>query len=122
MHVPVFCMFACYHGRSLVPHDSQAFLGHIDLCLWELGLATPSILDEHGAVPSREIGKPETFKRDAVGIAEWISAQFRPFGGGMERAAKFAMRLTAARLGLLHGPAEPSIAEVLDESLWERAT
>jgi len=30
------------------------------------------------------------------------------------------MRLTAARFGLLRGPAEPSIAQVLDESLWRR--
>jgi hypothetical protein len=30
------------------------------------------------------------------------------------------MRLTAERFGLLRGPAQPSIAEVLDESLWER--
>jgi len=120
MHAPVFCLFVCYHGRSLVPADSKAFLGHINLCLWELGLATPAHPDEMGGVPSRDIGKPETFRRDTEAEQEWFAEQLRPFGGEVGRAAVFAMRLTAARFGLLRGPAEPAIAQVLDESLWER--
>jgi hypothetical protein len=120
MHAPVFCLFVCHHGRSLVPANSTAFLGHINLCLWELGLATPARPNEMGGVPLRDVGKPEAFRRDVEAEREWFAEQLRPFGGDVGRAAVFAMRLTAARFGLLRGPAEPSIAQVLDESLWER--
>lgn len=120
MHAPVFCLFICHHGRSLVPPDSPAFLGHINLCLWELGLATPAQPDQMGAVPSRDIGKPETFHIDLAAEREWLAEQLRPFDGNVGRAAVFAMGLTAARFGLLRGPGEPSIAQVLDQSLWER--
>jgi hypothetical protein len=120
MHAPVFCLFVCHHGRLLVPPDSQAFLGHIDLCLWELGLAVPARPNEWGAVPPGDVGRLEGFHRDIQAAREWLAEQLRPFGGSVERGAVFAMRLTAARFGLLRGPAEPSIAQVLDESLWER--
>ena len=69
---------------------------------------------------NEDIGRPDGFLRDTEGTREWLAEQLRPFGGDMERAAVFAMRLTAARFGLLRGPAQPSIAQVLDESLWER--
>jgi hypothetical protein len=118
MHAPVFCLFVCHHGRSLVPPDSTAFLAHIDLCLWELGLATPAQPDEFGGV--RDIGKPETFRRDVEAAQEWLAEQLRPFGDSVERAAVFTMRLTAFRFGMIRGPAEPSLAQVLDESLWQR--
>ena len=121
MHAPVFCLFVCHHGRSLVEADNTAFLGHINLCLWELELATPAEPDEMGGVLSRDVGKPETFRHDIGAEKEWFAEQLRPFGGDVERAAVFAMRLTAARFGLLRGPADPSIAQVLDESFWERA-
>lgn len=120
MHAPVFCLFVCHHGRWLVPADSTAFLGHINLCLWELGLAAPVAADEMGGVPRRDVARPEAFHRDIAAEREWFAEQLRPFGGNVERAAVFAMRLTAVRFGLLRGPAEPSITQVLDESLWER--
>jgi hypothetical protein len=120
MHAPVFCLFVCHPGRALEPPGSKRFLDHIDLCLWELGLATPARPDSNGTVPCADIGKPEGFCRDVEGTREWLAEQLRPFGGDVERAAVFAMRLTAARFGLLRGPTEPSIAQVLDESLWER--
>jgi hypothetical protein len=119
MHAPVFCLFVCHYGRSLVPADSAAFFGHVNLCLWELGLATPAHPDAMGAVVG-DVGKPETFRHDVEAEREWFAEQLRPFGGDVRRAALFAMRVTAARLGLLRGPAEPSIGQVLDESLWER--
>jgi hypothetical protein len=121
MHALVFCLFVCHHGRSLVPTDSEAFLGHIDLCLWELGLATPSRTNELGATLGR-IGEPETFRRDVDAAAGWLAEQLHPFDGSVERAALCAMRLTAVQFGLLRGPARPSIAQVLDESLWERVS
>jgi hypothetical protein len=121
MHVPVLCLFVCHHGRSLVPGDKAAFLGHIDLCLWELGLAIPSKPDKMGGVPSRDVGKPEAFRRDIEMEREWFAEQLRPFDGNVGKAAVFAMGLTAGRFGMLRGPAEPSIAQVLDESQWVRA-
>jgi hypothetical protein len=121
MHAPVFCLFVCYHGQTLEPPGGKRFLGHTDLCLWELGLATPTRPDAGGTVPAADIGKPEGFSRDVKGTREWLAEQLRPFDGDVGRAAVFAMRLTAARFGLLRGPAEPSIAQILDESLWARA-
>lgn len=120
MHAVVFCLFVCDHGRSLVPPDSNTFAPHIDLCLWDLGLAMPARRYE-GSMPIVDIGKPETFRRDARAAREWLAEQLRPFDGDVERAAVFAMRYAAVRFGLLRGPSEPSIEEVLDESLWKRA-
>ncbi|MDY3551334.1 hypothetical protein R5W24_000409 [Gemmata sp. JC717] len=118
MHAPVFSLFVCHYGRSLVPADSPAFLGHIDLCMWELGLASPARPTEHGTVPLGDGGAPDGFNRDATRAEAWLAEQLRPFGGRADHAAAFAMRLTAARFGLIHGPADPSVAQVLDASLW----
>jgi hypothetical protein len=118
-HAPVFCLFVCYYGRTLVPPASTSFLGHINLCLWELGLAVPARTDAAGVLIGN-VGKPDTFRIDGETTWEWLAEQLQPFGSDLERAARFAMRLTAARFGLLRGPAEPTIAQVLDESLWER--
>jgi hypothetical protein len=85
-----------------------------------MGLATPTQPNERGAVPAHDLGKVETFHRDDKASQDWLAEQLQPFGGAVEQAAVFAMRLTATRFGLLRGPAEPSIAQVLDESLWER--
>src|SRR5262245_23584649 len=56
MHALVFCLFVCHHGQSLVPLEDNAFRAHVDLCLWELGLAVPVRPDQWGAVPSEDIG------------------------------------------------------------------
>src|SRR5262245_62827 len=112
MNACVLCLFVCFHGRSLVPPDSCDFLGHIDICLWDMKLATPA--QGEATVAVADVGKPETFRRDDQAIRAWLHEQLRPFGGDVTRAAQFAMRLTAIRLGLLHGPAEPSIEQVLD--------
>jgi hypothetical protein len=75
MHAPVFCLFVCHHGRRLEPRDGNNFLGHIDLCLWEIGLAIPARPDEFGAVRSADIGSPDGFHRDAAAITEWFAEQ-----------------------------------------------
>ncbi|MBN9519409.1 hypothetical protein J0H58_12945 [bacterium] len=119
MHVPVFCLFVCLHGQGLVPSGDRGFLGHYDLCLWELGLATPARPDGD-VVPSGDIGHPDGFRRDVAATERWLAEQLQLFGGNPERAALFAMRLTAIRFDLLRVRADPSVAQVLDESLWER--
>ncbi|MGA7990533.1 MAG: hypothetical protein WCC53_03790 [Thermoanaerobaculia bacterium] len=122
MNAPLFCLFVCHHGRSLVGPESDLFLAHIDLCLWDLGLGTPAgKYEKESSMPIVDLGKPETFQRDTDAARDWLAEQLRPFGGSVERAAVYAMRCTAARLGLLRGPENPSIEEVLDVSLWERA-
>lgn len=121
MHVPVFCLFVSHHGQTLEP-DGTRFLGHIDLCLWEIGLATPARPTAEGTIPAADVGKPDRFHRDDEGAREWLAEQLRPFGGDTGQAAVFALRLTAARLGLVCGPAQPSIAQVLDDSLWVPVT
>jgi hypothetical protein len=120
MHAPVFCLFVCRHGRTLVAPDSLDFLGHIDLCLMDLGLARPARPDGSGTLPISALGNPEALDRDEQAAAQWLAEQLSPFDGDAGRAATFAMRLTAAKFGLLNGPVDPTIAQVLDESLWER--
>lgn len=120
MHAPVFCLFVCHYGRTLVPPDRPDFLGNIDLCLLELGLARPAQPDGSGTIPVRDIGRPDALDRDEQEAAQWLAEQLVPFDGDAGRAAGFAMRLTAVRFGLLSGPADPTVAQVLDESLWER--
>ena len=120
MHANVFCLFVCHHGLTLEPADDENFLSHIDLCLWQLGLARPTQPDAGGAVRVLDLGKPEAFRRDVEVARDWLAEQLQPFGGDVGRAAVFAMRLTAAQFGLVRGPPEPTIAQVLDESLWER--
>jgi hypothetical protein len=122
MHANVFCLFVCYHGRTLEPPGGKRFQAHINLCLWDLGLAVPVRPTEWGTVTPEDLHNPDGFIRDIEATQGWLAEQLRPFDGNVERAAVFAMRLTAARFGLLLGPAEPSIAQVLDESLWERVT
>lgn len=118
MNALLLCLFVCHHGLALAPSEGRAFRGHIDLCSWDMGLATPSRGETSVAVA--DLGKPETLRRDDDAARAWLDEQLRPFGGDVARAAPFAMRLTAIRLGLLRGPAEPSIAQVLDASSWQR--
>jgi hypothetical protein len=117
MHVPVFCLFVCHLGQTLVPPGERDFLSHIHLCLWDVGLAAPAAPD---AEVVGDLANPDSFRRDLDAEGRWFVEQLRPFGGDVGRAAVFAMRLTAARFGLLRGPADPTIDQVLDESLWER--
>src|SRR5262249_1382438 len=42
MHACLLCLLVCRYGRSLLPPESRDFLDHMDLCLWEMGLATPT--------------------------------------------------------------------------------
>ncbi len=119
MHALPFCLFACLHGRSLRPEEASRFDAHIDLCLRDLGLAAST--RPEASIPVTDFGNRDRFRREEGAAVAWLGEQLRPFGGSLSRAAAFAMRLTAARLGLLRGPADPSIQQVLDESLWERS-
>ena len=120
MNALVFCLFVCLYGRSLRLQEANRFDAHIDLCLRDLGLAT-SIRTGTRSLPVTDFGEREMFHRNEAAAVAWIGEQLRPFGGSVKQGAVFAMRLTASRLGLLRGPSEPSIDEVLDESLWKRA-
>ena len=117
MHACLLCLFVCHHGRSLVPSSSDSFLGHIDLCLWEMGLASPT---QPGDVLIGEVGKAETFDRADEVARVWLESQLQPFNGELKRAAEFAMGLTAIRLGLMRGPNDPSIEQIMDRSMWQR--
>jgi len=117
MHACVLCLFVCYHGLELGSEARERFLGHINLCLMDMGLATPA---EAGPVPMKELVKPGAFHLDVEAFEAWLHNQLRPFANNVRRAAEFSVRLTAIRLGLLDGPHEPSIAEILDAALWKR--
>jgi hypothetical protein len=117
MHACLLCLFVCHKGCSLAPLSSDAFQGHVDLCLWEMGLAAPS---QPGNLPIGQSGKSERFSRMEDEAQVWLKEQLQPFNGNMDRAAEFAMRLIAIRLGLLRGPSEPSLEQILDRGLWQR--
>ena len=123
MHVPVFCLFVSHHGQSMQAVGNTRFLGNINLCLWELGLVEPAKSYPTRSMPITDLGgdPKKMFRHDNEAEAAWFAEQLKPFDGDVSRAAAFAMRLTAARFGLLRGPANPSNARILDESLWERA-
>jgi hypothetical protein len=118
MHAEVLCLIVCLHGLSLTAEDDARFQGHIDLCLMDMGLAVPISQAPDGTLSVKDFGTPGAFRRDDAMFREWMRAQLEPFGGNVCRAAEYAMRLTAIRLGLMSGPREPSIAQVLDGSLW----
>src|SRR5262249_27389229 len=58
MHACVLCLFVCYHGLELGSEARERFLGHINLCLMDMGLATPA---KAGPVPMKELSSPEHF-------------------------------------------------------------
>jgi hypothetical protein len=120
MNACLLCLFVCLHGLRLDPSATSSFWAHRDLCLWSMGLAVPRD-PAGGAVRIADIGKPEAFHRDDAALDAWMREQLQPFEGDDARAAQFAMRLAAVRLGLLQGPEEASIAQLLDGSLWQRA-
>ena len=59
-----------------------------------------------------------TMRRDPDAISQWLERELGRFGGDLGRAAEFSMRFTAIRLGLLSGPSDPTIEQVLDVGLW----
>src|SRR5262249_27389231 len=86
------------------------------------------MLDGHGARHTSQSWtgshegavKPGAFHLDVEAFEAWLHNQLRPFANNVRRAAEFSVRLTAIRLGLLDGPHEPSIEEILDAALWKR--
>jgi hypothetical protein len=117
MHACLLCLLVCHYGRSLLPPDSRVFLDHMDLCLWEMGLATPT---QPGEVLIGRPGEPETFQRDEKTAKEWLAIQMQPFNGDLKTAAEFAMRFAAVRLGLLQGPTAPTLKQLMDASQWRK--
>jgi hypothetical protein len=71
MHVPVFCLFVCFHGQTLEPPAGTRFLGHIDLCLWELGLAMPKRTVTAGTFPSSEASRMASARMSMEHASGW---------------------------------------------------
>jgi len=117
-HACELCLFVCCHASSIFPARRQDFAGHIDLCLMEIGFA-----DAGGAalIPIVDIGKPGTMRRDEAAVSRWMNRELGRFGGDLGRAAEFSMRLAAIRFGLLSGPADPTLDQVLDPTLWRQS-
>lgn len=126
-HAPELCLLAGLHGQSLEGvTSSQDFLespfaGSIDLCLLDLGLAAPIYAHPDGAIPIGDFGRLGTLRRDADALELWLQRQLEPFGGELGKAAEFALRLAAIRVGILHGPETATLEQVLDDSQWHES-
>lgn len=72
MNACALCLFVCCYGRSLVSAEGQEFLGHIDLCLLAMGLATPTVPEPVLIV---DLGKPGTLRRDTEAFKAWMQDQ-----------------------------------------------
>src|SRR5262245_35037423 len=73
MHACPLCLFVCLHARLLLPPGSpDYFLAHIDLCLWDMGLAAPAQPD---ALAFGNLGKPESMHRDEEALTRWLKTE-----------------------------------------------
>jgi len=115
---PELCLLVCLRARLVqdVPQGESQLDGHIDICLMALDLARPA--DGNDIYAIDDLGEPDEFIRDEGGLKAWLGEQLEPFDGSLRKAAEFSVRLAAIKVGLLTGPREYSVADVLDEELW----
>jgi len=96
--------------------EDRPLQAHLYLCLLDMGLARTHN-DE--PLPLGRAGDPELIDGDPrPDLAAWLAQQLEPVGGDLARAAELALRLAAVRTGLISGPGEPTLEQILDDSLW----
>ena len=110
------CLVVVLFARSICgPSDDKHGLGaHLDLCLLDLDLGH----GKDGPVALSELGEPEAIERDGAKLGAWLLRELAPFDGDLERAARFSLRLAALRTGVIVGPEEPTLGQLLDDTAW----
>jgi len=96
-------LVVCLHAEASLPAglEDATIAPHRDLCLLDLGLASPT---RPGPVKVVDIGKPDTLERPAVELELWLARALAPFDNDLARAALYVRRLAAVRTGLVDGP------------------
>jgi hypothetical protein len=110
------CLMVGLHARSLLPEpvrdmDVEA---QIDLCLWSMNLTRAG----QTGVPLRLMGNPIALRRDDAKLDAWLEHELAPFDHRLDHAALATLRLAALRTGVIHGPAEPTVEQLLDADAW----
>ena len=100
-HAAPLALICCLHAATLLPPgvEDRRLHAHRDLCLLDLGLATAP-----GPIRIATLGDPDTVDAPPSQLEAWLSRALIPFGGDLSRAAWFALRLAATRVGILDGP------------------
>lgn len=100
-HAAPLALVCCLHAATLLPPgvEDRRLHAHRDLCLLDLGLATAP-----GPVQIGKLGDPDTVDRKASHLEAWLAGALIPFDGDLARAAMFAVKLAATRVGILDGP------------------
>ena len=104
----------CARSRPGDSDDRQGLGAHLDLCLLDLDLGR----GKDGPVALSDLGEPGAMERDGAKLGAWLMQELAPFDGDLELAARFALRLAALRTGVIVGPDEPTLAELLDDAPW----
>ena len=94
-------LICCIHAATLLPAgvEDRRLDAHRDLCLLDLGLGSAP-----GPVRIAALGEPGTVEAAPAQLESWLARALIPFDGDLARAAWFALRLAATRVGILDGP------------------
>jgi hypothetical protein len=114
-HAPELCLLVALYARRLLEPGSRTFLSHIHLCLSDMGLV---VGNEPGGTAIQALGSSPALLSNNPELTAWMDAEMKHFPQGLMQAADFGLRLAAIRFGLLTGPPEPDVQQVLDETLW----
>lgn len=111
------CLMVCLYGQSLLPrgHWDKQLTGYMNISLLALGLAEPRY---DRTLLIKNIGNPDTIDIKEQQLQQWLNEQLAPFAGDLKKAALFCLRLSALRTGVVGGPQNPIIAQILNDAMW----
>ena len=111
------CLMVSLYGQSLLPRGQwdKQLTGYMNISLLALGLANPRY--DH-TLMIKNIGNPDTIDIQEQQLQQWLNAQLAPFAGDLRKAALFCLRLSALRTGVVGGPQNPIIAQLLNDTMW----
>ena len=92
-------LIVCLRAERLSGTEKEpgGVAAHRNLCLLQLGLATPRI---PGLIALREISRADFVAISTSRLDAWVARQLIPFDGDLEAAADFVLQLARARTGL----------------------
>jgi len=97
---PGLGLLAVLHAEAGLPDgvEDRRLAAHRDLFLLDLGLGATAA---PGAIPLAKLGEPGFVAVAHPRLAGWLADELARFGGSLERAARFALRLAAVRTGVV---------------------